>query len=62
TFDKHAHFGADFLLWTAEPKLHARKHAGFVGVLILGLLAVLLYFTNKQLWAPHKKKNSDGDK
>jgi ubiquinol-cytochrome c reductase cytochrome c1 subunit len=45
-----------FLMWTAEPKMMARKQAGFVGVLILTLLSVLLYLTNKRLWAPHKKK------
>ncbi|MGB0799097.1 MAG: cytochrome c1 [Planktomarina sp.] len=45
-----------FLMWTAEPKLNARKRAGFVGVLILALLSVCLYMTNKMLWAPHKGK------
>lgn len=49
---------AAFLMWTAEPKLMARKHMGFVGVLFLGLLTVLLYLTNKRLWAPHKGKKS----
>ena len=47
---------AAFLMWAAEPKLQARKQAGFVGVLLLTLLSVLLYLTNKRLWAPHKKK------
>ncbi len=39
-----------FLRWAAEPKMMARKQAGFTGVLFLGLLAVLLYFTNKRIW------------
>ena len=43
-----------FLMWTAEPKLMARKQAGFVGVLFLTILSVLLYLTNKRIWAPHK--------
>lgn len=47
---------AAFLMWTAEPKLVARKQAGFTGVLMLGVLAVLLYLTNKRIWAPHKRK------
>lgn len=47
---------AAFLMWTAEPKMMARKHAGFVGVLMLTLLSVLLYLTNKKIWAPHKGK------
>ncbi|MBD3676973.1 MAG: cytochrome c1 [Rhodobacteraceae bacterium] len=45
---------AAFLMWTAEPQMMARKHAGFVGVLFLGLLTVLLYLTNKKIWAPVK--------
>jgi len=45
-----------FLMWAAEPHMMARKHTGFVAVLFLGLLAVLLYLTNKRLWAPHKGK------
>ncbi|MGL5010367.1 MAG: cytochrome c1 [Paracoccaceae bacterium] len=40
-----------FLMWTAEPKLDARKQAGFIGVLMLSLLAVMLYLTNKKLWS-----------
>ncbi|MFW8633772.1 cytochrome c1 [Cribrihabitans pelagius] len=46
-----------FLMWTAEPKMMARKQAGFVGVLFLTLLSVLLYLTNKRIWAPHKGKH-----
>ena len=48
-----------FLMWTAEPKMMARKQAGFAGVLFLTLLSVLLYLTNKRLWAPVKYKNRD---
>ena len=66
--DGHAndlhHLSADvsaFLMWTAEPKMMARKQAGFVGVLFLTVLAVLLYLTNKRLWAPIKYKKRDED-
>jgi ubiquinol-cytochrome c reductase cytochrome c1 subunit len=45
-------------MWTAEPKMMARKQAGFVGVLFLTVLSVLLYLTNKRLWAPHKGKKT----
>ena len=45
-----------FLMWTAEPKLAARKETGFKAVLILLVLASLLYLTNKQLWAGVKGK------
>ncbi len=61
--DEHAndvqHMAEDvsaFLMWTAEPKLGARKQAGFAGVALLGLLSVLLYLTNKKLWAPIKNR------
>jgi len=47
---------AAFLMWTAEPKLMARKQAGFVGVVFLTVLSVLLYLTNKRLWAPVKAR------
>jgi len=46
-----------FLMWTAEPKMMARKQAGFVGVIFLTILSVLLYLTNKRLWAPIKGKD-----
>ena len=47
---------ASFLTWTAEPKLMARKQMGFTAVLMLSLLAVLLYLSNKRLWAPVKAR------
>jgi ubiquinol-cytochrome c reductase cytochrome c1 subunit len=56
------HLAADvsaFLMWTAEPKMMARKQAGFAGVVFLTLLSVLLYLTNKRLWAPVKRKYKD---
>lgn len=48
-----------FLMWTAEPKMMARKQAGFAGVVFLTLLSVLLYLTNKRLWASVKYKEQD---
>jgi len=48
-----------FLMWTAEPKLNARKQSGLTGVIFLGILTVLLYLTNKRLWAPIKKAAKD---
>ncbi|MDU8911386.1 cytochrome c1 [Aestuariicoccus sp. MJ-SS9] len=48
-----------FLMWTAEPKLMARKQAGFAGVLFLTVLSVLLYLTNKRIWAPVKNRTKD---
>ncbi|MBM7065990.1 cytochrome c1 [Actibacterium sp. 188UL27-1] len=45
-----------FLMWTAEPKMMARKQTGFVAVIFLGILTVLLYLTNKRIWAPVKTR------
>jgi ubiquinol-cytochrome c reductase cytochrome c1 subunit len=45
---------AAFLMWTAEPKMMARKSAGLTAVLFLVVLAVLLWFTNKKLWSRYK--------
>ncbi|PID95810.1 MAG: cytochrome c1 [Alphaproteobacteria bacterium] len=45
---------AAFLMWTAEPKMMARKQAGFIGLILLVVLTSLLYLTNKKLWYPIK--------
>jgi ubiquinol-cytochrome c reductase cytochrome c1 subunit len=47
---------AAFLTWTAEPHLMARKQMGFTAIIVLGLLSVLLYLSNKRLWAPVKAR------
>lgn len=39
-----------FMMWAAEPKLEARKRAGFQVLIYLILLAGLMYFTTKKLW------------
>lgn len=49
---------SSFLLWAAEPKLMARKEAGFTGVLFLVVLGSLLYLTNKKLWSGLKGKKT----
>lgn len=49
-----------FLMWTAEPKMMARKRAGLTGVIFLAVLSVLLYLTNKRLWAPVKARAKSG--
>lgn len=56
TVDQMARDVSAFLMWTAEPKLMARKHMGFVAVLFLIGLSTLLYLTNKKLWAGVKGK------
>lgn len=51
TTEQMAQDVAAFLMWAAEPKLMARKQAGFTAVTFLVILSVLLYLTNKRLWA-----------
>jgi ubiquinol-cytochrome c reductase cytochrome c1 subunit len=46
-----------FLMWAAEPKMMARKQAGLTAVIFLLVLSVLLYFTNKRIWAPVKYRS-----
>ncbi|MCY3674464.1 MAG: cytochrome c1, partial [Rhodobacteraceae bacterium] len=50
-----------FLVWAAEPKMMARKQMGFVSVSLLILLSVLLYLTNKKIWAPIKHRTRTED-
>ena len=42
---------ASFLMWTAEPHLEARKRMGLQVMIFLIVLASLLYFTKKRVWA-----------
>jgi ubiquinol-cytochrome c reductase cytochrome c1 subunit len=56
TAEQMAQDVAAFLMWAAEPHLTERKRAGLVGVILLTMLTVLLYLTNKRLWAPVKKR------
>jgi len=57
TMEQEAKDVSAFLMWAAEPKLVERKEAGIRNVLMLAVLAVLLYFTNKQIWASVKGKD-----
>jgi ubiquinol-cytochrome c reductase cytochrome c1 subunit len=58
TVDQMAMDISAFLMWAAEPKMMARKQTGFVAVLFLGLLTVLLYLTNKRIWAGVKGRKA----
>ena len=49
---------AAFLMWAAEPEMMARKRMGFLAVGFLGFMSVLLYLTNKRLWAGVKGKKT----
>lgn len=58
TMDQMSMDVSSFLMWAAEPKLMARKEAGFVSVIFLIILSTLLYLTNKRLWAGVKGKKT----
>jgi ubiquinol-cytochrome c reductase cytochrome c1 subunit len=47
-----------FLMWTAEPRMVERKEAGLRNFIWLGILAVLLYYVNKRIWAPVKGEDA----
>ncbi|MEM9370022.1 MAG: cytochrome c1 [Pseudomonadota bacterium] len=56
TMEQQAKDVAAFLMWTAEPHMVERKEAGFRNLIWLIILSVLLYYTNKQVWAAIKRK------
>ena len=60
TVDQMAEDVVAFLSWTAEPKLTARKQAGFKSIVILAILSILLWFSYKELWKHTYKKESNG--
>jgi ubiquinol-cytochrome c reductase cytochrome b/c1 subunit len=51
TLDQYAKDVAAFLMWAAEPTLVARKRMGFVVLIYLLVLAGMLYFVKKKVWA-----------
>ncbi|MEO1468125.1 MAG: cytochrome c1 [Pseudomonadota bacterium] len=57
TLEQEAEDVSAFLMWAAEPKLGDRKQAGLRNFVLLIALAVLLYYTNKQIWASVKGKD-----
>ncbi len=61
TVERMAEDVTAFLVWAAEPKMMARKQMGLISVSLLILLSILLYLTNKKLWAPikYRKKAED---
>ncbi len=51
TVEQYARDVSTFLMWTAEPHLEARKRIGLQVMIFLILLAGLMYFTKKRVWA-----------
>ena len=55
TLDQYSRDVSAFLAWTAEPHAVERKERGFLVLIFLVLLAGLLYFTKKRVWADVKE-------
>ena len=51
TVDQYAKDVTAFMTWTAEPHLEARKRLGFQVIVFLLVLAGLLYYVKKKVWA-----------
>jgi ubiquinol-cytochrome c reductase cytochrome c1 subunit len=58
TVEQMAEDVSAFLMWAAEPKMTERKVAGARNVFFLIVLTILLYLTNKKIWANVKKRKS----
>ncbi|GGC92119.1 cytochrome c1 [Chelatococcus reniformis] len=52
TIDQYSKDVSAFLMWAAEPKMMARKEIGFKAFIFLIVLAGLVYFVKKKVWAP----------
>ena len=51
TVEQYSKDVAAFLMWAAEPKLDQRKRTGMEVMIFLLVLAVLMYFVKKRVWA-----------
>lgn len=55
TVEQQAEDIASFLTWAAQPYLVSKNEAGVRNLLFLAVLAILLWYSNRKLWAPVKK-------
>ncbi len=51
TVDQYSKDVAAFMMWAAEPHMEARKRIGLQVMIFLLVMAGLLYFTKKKVWA-----------
>jgi len=40
----------EFLAWSSDPKMEARKGAGLMTMIYLTILAILMWFAYKRVW------------
>ncbi|MBC6402752.1 MAG: cytochrome c1 [Hyphomonadaceae bacterium] len=50
TVDQMAADVTEFLAWTADPKMEARKNTGLMTMIYLTILAVLMWFSYRRVW------------
>ena len=50
TVDQMAKDVTEFLAWTSDPKMEARKSLGFSVMIYLLIFSILLYFCYKTVW------------
>lgn len=48
-----------FLNWAAEPELEARHKMGLRVLIFMAIFSVLVFFSNRKVWADIKKKSDD---
>jgi cytochrome c1 len=46
---------ANFMAWASDPTMQERKQMGLKVMLFMFFFVILLYFTNKRVWANVKK-------
>lgn len=56
TVDQMAKDVTTFLMWAAEPKLEQRHEMGYKVIIFMLVFSVLMYFSNRRVWADVKKK------
>ena len=59
TKDQMAKDVAAFLTWTAEPKMEARKTAGWAALIFLIIFTGLTYLSYRTIWADKRSIKSD---
>jgi len=55
TVDQMAKDIASFLTWAAEPSLGRRHELGFKVLVFLGVWLIIMFFSNRKVWAPLKR-------
>ncbi|MDA0708423.1 MAG: cytochrome c1 [Proteobacteria bacterium] len=55
TLEQTAYDVANFMYWASDPTMQDRKEMGLKVMIFLIIFTIMLYFTNKRIWAKVKK-------